>query len=138
MTRKKKSKKPSELLNLYSQKLSHEVERKLSPIGFELNFHYRSPHIAHISGFVVFRNGWILEFDEILQQEKIKVIKLKYRYHLMDKIKQLVFRYDNVAHFPKIKTYPHHKHLDNSVVEANAPELLVVIDEVELLILKKR
>ncbi|MBU3979325.1 hypothetical protein KJ980_02150 [Patescibacteria group bacterium] len=62
MTRKQKLQKPSELIKLYSQKLSHEFERKLSPLGFELNFQYRSPHIAHISGYVVFRIGWILEF----------------------------------------------------------------------------
>lgn len=136
MIRKKKLQKPSELLNLYSKKLTHEVQKKLSPLAFNLNFQYRSPHIARISGYVVFRTGWILEFDEIIEQEKTKIVKRKYRYHLMDKAKQLVFRYDNVAHFPKIKSYPHHKHLQNEVVVSNNPDLLEVIDEIETLIVK--
>jgi len=136
MTRKQKLQKPSELIKLYSQKLSREVERKLSPLGFELNFQYRSPHIAHISGYIVFRIGWILEFDEILRQDKTDVIKVKYRYHLMNKTKKFILRYDNVPHFPKIKTYPHHKHTIHSVGESNTPGLLEVIDEVEILILK--
>lgn len=40
MTQKKKSKKPSELLSLYSKKLNLGIEKKLSPLGFELHFNY--------------------------------------------------------------------------------------------------
>ena len=133
-----KLKKPSELLNLYSQKLNSGIEKKLSPLAFELNFQYRSPHIAHISGYIVFRPGWILEFDEILEQEKVKVIKRKYRYHLMDKTKQVIFRYDNVPHHPEIKSHPDHKHIKKVVTESNNPGLLQVIDEIETLIVKQK
>jgi len=136
MTRRKKLKKPSELLNLYSQKLNLGIEKKLSPISFGLALQYRSPRVAHISGYVVFRKGWILEFDEIIIQERIQIKKLKYRYHVMDKSKILIFRYDNVPHFPKIKTYPYHKHTKDKVIESQAPGLLEVIDEVESLIIK--
>jgi hypothetical protein len=69
---KKKSQKPSELLNIYSEKLSQGIETKLSPLTFGLSFKYRSPHTAYISGYVIFRTNWILEFDEILRQEKVK------------------------------------------------------------------
>lgn len=137
MTRKKKLKKPSELLNLYSRKLNFGIEKKLSPIAFELHFSYRSPRVAHISGYVLFRRGWILEFDEIMTQERIEIKRLKYRYHVMDKNKNLIFRYDNVPHFPKIKTHPHHKHIKNKVAESRVPGLLEVIEEIETLILKE-
>ena len=137
MTRKKKLQKPSELLNLYSQKLSIGIEKKLSPLTFELSFLYRSPHIAHISGYVVFRANWILEFDEIIEQEKTEVVKRKYRYHLMNRANQLIFRYDNVPHFPKLKTHPHHKHIKDNVMESDAPGLLEVIDEIEILVVKE-
>lgn len=138
MTRRKKLKKPSELLNLYSQRLNLGLERRLSPLAFELTFHYRSPSIAHISGYVVFRTKWILEFDEIITQEINKISKLKYRYHVMDNDKQLIFRYDNVPHFPKIKSHPHHKHMKHRVAESQLPGLLEVIDEVETLIIKEK
>ena len=136
MTRRKKLKKPSELLNLYSQKLNLGIEKKLSPISFELIFKYRSPRVAHISGYIMFRTGWILELDEILTQERTQIKKLKYRYHVMDKSKDLIFRYDNVPHFPEIKTHPDHKHTKDRVIESQAPGLLEVVDEVESLIIK--
>ena len=50
----------------------------------------------------------------------------------MDKQKQLIFRYDNVPHFPKIKTHPHHKHIKDTVTSSRAPDLLEVIDDVEI------
>lgn len=138
MTRRKKLRKPSELLNLYSEKLNLGLEKKLSPLAFDLIFHYRSPRIAHISGYVMFRTRWILEFDEIITQERNQINKMKYRYHVMDKGKQLIFRYDNVPHFPKIKTYPHHKHTKDKVIESQAPGLLEVVNEIETLIIKER
>jgi len=91
--------------------------------------------VAHISGYVVFRTGWILEFDEIITQERIEIKKLKYRYHVMDKNKQLIFRYDNVPHFPKIRTHPHHKHTKGKVIESKTVGLLEVIEEIETLII---
>lgn len=137
MKQKKKLKKPSELLELYSKDLSKGLEEKLSPSAFELSLSFRSPKVAYISGFIIFRNGWILEFDEIIRQESNKVVILKYRYHVMDKNKQLILRYDNVPHFPKIKTHPHHKHLPGKVIESKVPNLLEVVREIELKILKQ-
>ena len=78
MTRRKKLKKPSELLNLYSEKLNLGLDKKL------------------------------------------------------------IFRHDNVPHFPKIKTHPHHKHTRYRVTESQSPGLLKVIDEVETLIIKEK
>ena len=137
MTRRKKLKKPSELLNLYSQKLNLGIEKRLSPVSFELHFSYRSPRVAHISGYVVFRTGWVLEFDEIITQERIEIKKVKYRYHVMDRNKKLIFRYDNVPHFPKIRTHPHHKHTRAKVIESKTLGLLEVIEEIETLIVKE-
>ena len=31
----------------------------------------------------------------------------------------MIFRYDNAEHHPKIPSYPHHKHLPNSSIEAS-------------------
>ena len=135
MTRREKLKKPSKILKLYSEKLSQGFESRLSPISFDINFSFRSLKTAFLTGFVVFRNGWLLEFDEIIQQKNNNIVRLKYRYHVMDKNKELVFRYDNVAHFPEIKTHPHHKHLPNKVIESNFPNLLDVIEEVEIMII---
>ena len=138
MTRKKKLQKPSELLNLYSKKLNAAIEKKQSFFTFQLDFQYKNLESVYVSGYVVFRTGWILEFNEIIKQQKTEVIKVKYRYHLMDKAKQLIFRYDNVAHHPEVTSYPHHKHVKSKVTESKPPGLLQVIDEVESLIVKEK
>ena len=70
--------------------------------------------------------------------EKNEVKKLKYHYHVMNKRKILLFRYDNVPHFPRIKTHPHHKHVGNTVRNSNVSGLIEVVDEVERLIIKDK
>lgn len=138
MIRKKKLSKPSELLSLYGKRLTAGVENKLTTIALRVDFVYLSTKIATFSGYLLFRNGWILEFNEILKQEGSEVQRVKYRYHVMDKSKELVFRYDNVPHFPNVKTHPHHKHTKDSVIKSKAPGLLEVIDEVEGFIVKEK
>ena len=133
MTQKKKLEKPSQLLSLYGKRLTEGLEERLSPFSFEINFSNRSPRIIHISGYVLFREAWILEFDEILTQESNEVIKTKYRYHVMDKDKNLILRYDNVPHFPNLSSHPHHKHTKTEVEASEAPDLIDVIDEIERL-----
>lgn len=56
----------------------------------------------------------------------------------MDQAKHLIFRYDNVPHFPKVKSHPHHKHIKNNVIESNSPGLLEAIYEIETLIIKEK
>lgn len=137
MTRRKKLKTPSEVLEIYNQELAKGLEQKLSPAAFELKFSFRSPKVAALSGFVIFPNGYLLEFDEIIQQERNQVSRAKYRYQVMDNKKNLVFRYDNVAHHPETTTHPHHKHLPGKIVNSSAPNLIEVIEEVELFIIKQ-
>jgi hypothetical protein len=51
---------------------------------------------------------------------------------------ELIFRYDNVPHYPEFTTFPHHKHLQNTVVENDQVNLRVVVEEViEGLIVEK-
>jgi hypothetical protein len=47
-----------------------------------------------LRGRLLFVDGAILEFMEYLQEEN----RLKYRFHLMDKQGNIVFRYDNAPH----------------------------------------
>ena len=129
-------KKPSEVLELYSKRLTEGLEKKLSPSAFELTFSFRSPRVAALSGVLVFRSGHVLEFDEILKQTKDTAERVKYRYHVMDKDNNLVFRYDNVPHHKNVKTFPHHKHIADTVIDSDAPTLLDVVYEVEFLVLK--
>lgn len=81
-----------------------------------------------VSGKIVFENGSRLEFLEVIDvgQEA----KPKYRYHFMDKSNRLIFRYDNAAHHPQIKSFPHHKHLANGIKVSAEPSLHDVLFEI--------
>ena len=76
-----------------------------------------------------FKNGALLEINEALIVENGSLKSLGYRYHLQRADSELVFRYDNTPHFPDLPSFPHHKHLRDSVVASSKPELLVVLQE---------
>ena len=49
-----------------------------------------------------------------MKYEKQHQIRLKYRFHLIDKYGEMVFRYDNAPHLD-IATFPHYKHLQSTI-----------------------
>jgi len=89
--------------------------------------------ILFTEGRIVFYNGNILEFAESITPDRAR-----YRYHYMNADGALIFRYDNVPHHPGIATFPHHKHLQDTVIESDQVNLRVVVEEViEGLIVEK-
>lgn len=92
-----------------------------------------SSNLGFIEGQIVFNNNFILEFAEVKDIENSS--KVKYRYHFMDDKKTMIFRYDNAKHFPKLSTFPHHKHLPDRVIESHEPKLKVVLSEIEKFII---
>ena len=112
-----------------------EVERRIdeTQIIAERNVDYKEfdSDEGMIRGKLLFLNGYVLEFMEYISKEK----RPKYRFHLMDKVGKILFRYDNAPHH-NISTSPHHKHLPERIVESKEKNLMVVLDEIELLILK--
>ncbi len=85
-----------------------------------------SPEEGMLRGRLLFVDGSMLEFMEYLQRER----RLKYRFHLIDKEGRMIFRYDNAPHHD-VLTFPHHKHLADSVVESEERGILDVLSEVE-------
>jgi hypothetical protein len=84
-------------------------------------------------GRIVFYNGNILEFAESITPDRVR-----YRYHYMNADGALIFRYDNVPHYPEFATFPHHKHLQGTVMESDQVNLKQVVEEViEKLFLEK-
>jgi hypothetical protein len=81
--------------------------------------------ILFAEGRIVFYNGYILEFTESITPDRIR-----YRYHYMNSDGTLIFRYDNVPHYPEIRTFPHHKHLLDTVIESDQVNLRQVVEEV--------
>ena len=60
-----------------------------------------------------------------------RVRKSKYAYHYQRADGQRVFRYDNAPHYPDLPGFPKHKHEDERVVPAPAPDLSKVLREID-------
>jgi hypothetical protein len=93
-----------------------------------------TPERVNIRIRVRFSNRCILEWNESVVVAGEDINHLGYRYHFQDSNNKVIFRYDNTPHFPKIDTFPHHKHLSNSVVAVNRPTFLEVLSEVRALL----
>jgi hypothetical protein len=87
-----------------------------------------------LRGRLLFVDGSMLEFMEYLKEEN----RLKYRFHLMDKEGNIVFRYDNTPHHKDVSSFPHHKHLPINVVESDEIGIMDILDEIEMMILGTR
>jgi len=73
-----------------------------------------------IKGKIIFDNFSELHFREISSFSIADLPnKIAYSYHYQDKEKLLIFRYDNAEHHPEIPSYPHHKHITQSNIEAS-------------------
>ena len=79
-----------------------------------------------------FQSGCLLEINEAIIVENGVLKTLGYRYHLQRAGNELVFRYDNTPHFPDLPSFPHHKHLQNSVVASSKPDLLDILQEAKI------
>lgn len=66
---------------------------------------------GHFRARVTFTDNSQLEFSEFAEQnvdDKIQVVT--YSYHWSDENDNVIRRWDNTPHFPKLKNFPHHIH----------------------------
>jgi hypothetical protein len=73
----------------------------------------------------------LLEVSEALAVEGSSLTWLSYRYHWQDTTGHLILRYDNAPHHPEVGTFPHHKHLRETVVAAQRPALPDLFVEIQ-------
>lgn len=78
-----------------------------------------------------FSDGSQLQVVEKLLVERYTSIKARYAYHYQRADGTLVFRYDNVPHHPEIVTFPHHKHVRETITAARPPDLSEVLREID-------
>ena len=88
-----------------------------------------TPERANLRIRIRFEKGYLLEINEAVVVQNGAIVSLDYRYHCQDKHNQLIFRYDNIPHFPGLSSYPHHKHLPDGVVVAGRPDIERIVKE---------
>jgi hypothetical protein len=83
-------------------------------------------------------DGPMLQLSENLLAEGVRLRKLEYAYHYQKQDGSLIFRYDNVPHYPELPTHPHHKHVKSGAVErveaAQPPQLTDVLREIDAML----
>ena len=95
-------------------------------------FDKRSPSEGYIRGDVNFTDDSLLHFREFVTTQP-ETQRLSYTYHYQRADGALVFRYDDSPHYPDLPNAPHHKHDgdETNVVPSSAPDLAVVLKEIE-------
>ena len=78
-----------------------------------------------------FDQGHLLEINEAVVVEDDSLVSLDYRYHCQDENNRLIFRYDSTPHFPDLSSFPHHKHLPDTVIPSDKPDIDQIIREAE-------
>lgn len=118
------------LISDYFDEVESRLKRSEIVADKSIDLREFSPQEGMLRGRLLLVDGSVLEFMEYLQEEK----RLKYRFHLMDRHGKMIFRYDNAPHH-NVSTFPHHKHLADSIDESREIGILEVLEEVEMLML---
>jgi hypothetical protein len=122
---------PHKLLSAYLQEIEQTI-RTLENVYVE---HYEEEILAfdrvNLRIRARFLNGYLLELNEAVILEGRHLKSLGYRYHFQDGQNKIVFRYDDTPHFPNIESFPHHKHLRDTVMASEKPSIIYVIQEAE-------
>ena len=96
---------------------------------------FPAQHMAVIEARLRYWDGSMLRVSEKLIEEGIQLRKVEYVYHYQQQDGTLIFRYDNVPHYPNLPTHPHHKHIGTGTAElveaVLPPQLIDVLREVE-------
>ncbi len=56
-----------------------------------------------------------------------------YAYHI-SKGSELIIRWGNAPHHKQIRTFPHHKHVGETILESNEVEIEVILKDLERMI----
>ena len=96
----------------------------------------RSDYVGYFRAELYFHDGSVLHVREFVFTRS-EIIKDTYAYHYQDAAGQLIFRYDNTAHFRNLPYSPHHKHAPDGVVSAPEPSLQTILSEVMRLVSRR-
>jgi hypothetical protein len=115
-----------ELLTAYLE----EIEQSLSDLPKlyieQFSATILTPERANLKLRIRFKRRYLLAISEALLIVDSRVFQLDYRYHFQDENNLMIFRYDSTPHFPNLSTFPHHKHLPDTVISTNKPDIAVL------------
>jgi hypothetical protein len=102
---------------------------------------YQDRRAATVKARLRYWDGSMLRLNEDLVEEGFRLRKVEYGYHYQQQDGSLIFRYDNVPHYPNLATFPHHKHVGVGISEhveaAQPPQLTDVLREIERILQRR-
>ena len=115
----------------YLASFRHDIDR-LDTYGFAESIivqeELRAGKQAVIKAEIVLVDGSCLILREYIES-KYGLEKLSYAYQYQDRDGNLIFRYDNAAHKPKLDSV-NHKHSSTGIEMVNPPKMSELVDEV--------
>ena len=95
---------------------------------------------GHLRACVTFSDNSQLEFSEFVEQDaNDEILLVTYSYHWSDENDNLVRRWDNALHFPKLPNFPHHIHVSEDVViSGKTIDIFAVLDEISKVIERQK
>lgn len=125
-------------INEYIAHLESTIHSFKLIASYNLNIDRKSEDIAFISGKIEFRDGSLLDIKEFVESTEFGINKYKYGYNYRTN-SLIIFRYDNAPdpYAKKLKTFPHHKHYKDEIVESKEKNLLEILEEIENYIFNK-
>ena len=107
----------------YFSEIQSLIRSSIFVENVDVEYEVKSRSIGIVHGILGMIDGSTLQFMELVNIKRDKMIRLKYRFHLMTVNDEMVFRYDNSPHHPEISTYPHHKHVKGEKVPRRSKEV---------------
>ncbi|MCI0390186.1 MAG: DUF6516 family protein [Acidobacteria bacterium] len=107
-----------------------KISEQSSAVTVEIDIEQLDYRRGIVEGTIYFKDGSRLEFLERIVIERARPVKRYYRYQYVLR-KSAVFRYDNAPHYPKLPTFPHHKHIGRKTIATEEPSLKQVLQEIE-------
>lgn len=107
----------------YFSEIQSLIRSSIFVENVDIEYEVKSRSIGIVHGILGMIDGSTFQFMELVNIKSDKMIRLKYRFHLMTVNDEMVFRYDNSPHHPEISTYPHHKHVKGEEVPRRSKEV---------------
>lgn len=118
----------------YFRSLQDAISGHLLVSASTVSFREIDVHECYITGLLTLTSGHELYVAEYVVTHP-SLQRLKYRYHLQGADGSQLARWDNAPHYPRLATFPHHRHDSQDVAHpSDAMDLERVLDEIARLI----
>lgn len=121
------------MIKSYFDKVRGKI-KAISPLvkSETISFDMVSPEMGIIKGRIVFLDGSIFDFREILSHKDHD-----YRFHWMDRANKLIVRWDSAPHHKKLENFPFHKHEGRDVMSFAELNLIDALNHIRKLVIRR-